>query len=111
MKKILIICSVLMFSAPMLVFATTETATVSSSVNAASEIDDLLSELEKVLDEFVLVAPQAKSGNVDATMKLATLSIQMSKLAEQLSYSKDKMSESQLVRFKSLMANMSAALI
>jgi hypothetical protein len=35
----------------------------------------------------------------------------MSKLAEQLSYSKDKMSESQLVRFKSLMANMSAALI
>ena len=110
MKKVLMLCAVLLLSVPMTVLASPVSATVSTSVTA-SEVDECLTQLEKVIDEYALLVPKVKAGDAEATMQLANLSIKMSKLAEKLADSKENMNEQQLARYAAIIAKMSAALI
>lgn len=111
MKKVLMLCAVLLLSAPMIVLASPLPAAVSSSVSTANDVDDLLTQLEKVIEEYALIVPKVKTGDTEATMQLANLSIKMSKLAESLADSKDEMTEQQLARYVAVISKMAAALI
>lgn len=110
MKKLLIICLGLALMAPIEIVASPSTASVLMNSSSFSKIDDLLTQLDNVVDEYVDVSQKAQSDDMEATMNMAKVSVKMSKLVEQLASFKDEMSEEQIVRYTAIIARMSEAL-
>lgn len=110
MKKVLILCLGMALFAPAAIFASPAPATLSMS-SSDSEIDDLLTDFEKVVNEYVTVAKKAQDGDMAATMKLATISVKMTKIAEDLAETEDDMTEKQAIRYAAIVAKMSKALM
>lgn len=110
MKKLLMICLGIIFLAPISSPASSVIASTSISVDSFNEIDDLLTQFDKAVDEYIVAAQEAQSGDVDATIKKAKVSVKMSKLANRLANNKEEMSEAQYIRYSTIIAKMSNAL-
>jgi len=110
MKKILFVCVALALMMPISAVASPISVQDVQVECTTSEIDDLLTELDASVDEYVALAPKAQSGDTDATLKLAKVSVQISKLAEKLADNKGVMTEAQVVRYTSILMKMSNAL-
>lgn len=111
MKKILLVCLSLALVAPVSIIASPVTTQNKKVARLANEIDKLLAELEMAVDEYASLAPKSQLGDSDATMKLAKVSVQISKLAEKLANNREGMTEAQVARYTSILAKMSNALM
>lgn len=111
MKKILLVCLSLVLMAPISTIVSTVSAQNKKVARLTDEIDKLLTELEVAVDEYASLAPKAQMGDSDATMKLAKVSVQISKLTEKLADNNKVMSEAQVARYTSILAKISNALM
>ena len=101
MKKLFVLILGVALLAPMASFAAPATVVVEN--NASDSVDDMLTELDKAVTEFISVAKKAMNGDMDAFEKMEAYQEKIDSLVEALEEVEDDMSESQIERAEAIM--------
>ena len=76
MKKLFVLVLGLALVAPMTAIASPVPAAVAAT--APADVDALLTQLDKLVVEYTSLAKKTQAGDMDAAMKLASVSVKMS---------------------------------
>lgn len=101
MKKLFVLILGVALLAPMSTFAAPATVVVEN--NASDSVDDMLTELDKVVTDFISVAKKAMNGDMDAFEKMEAYQEKIDSLVEALEEVEDDMSDSQMERAEAIM--------
>lgn len=107
MKKLFVLILGLSLLAPMAAIASPVPAQVAATTT--SDVDNLLSQLDKVVSEYVSLSAKTQAGDMEAAVRMASVSVKMDELVEKLDALKEKMTMAQLTRYAEVVAKLTAS--